>query len=156
MSLFKEDVGEASQIPLEPIMTLLNKYNGKAASKQNDDRLFYQIKKLPKILVINIKRFVKNNFFVESIPNQVVIPLEGIDLSAYLAEGCEQGVQTKYRLLSNIVHEGKYGAGHYKVSVNISKLGLWIELQDLYTRETIETLVLSSQAYLLFFEREDN
>ena len=64
-------------------------------------------------------------------------------------------IHTKYKLISNIVHDGKPEEGSYKSSVFMHRLGVWMEMQNLYTREILETLVQASQAYVLFFERID-
>ena len=80
MSLFKKDGGENS-IPQELLSDLLAKYGGKKATKVGDNMYFYRIKKLPKILVVCVKRFIKNNYFVEKNQSIVITPLEaGIDL----------------------------------------------------------------------------
>ena len=52
-----------------------------------------------------------------------------------------------------MVHDGKPEEGTYRASVYIHTLGVWMEMQDLYTREILETLVEASQGYLMFFER---
>jgi len=45
----------------------------------------YKITKLPKYLIINIKRFYKNNIFTEKNGTIVSFPLENLDLSKYIA-----------------------------------------------------------------------
>lgn len=61
-----------------------------------------------------------------------------------------------YKLISTVVHEGKPLEGSYKCMVNVKQLGVWLELQDLYSRETLEALVQTSAAYMLFFERVES
>jgi ubiquitin C-terminal hydrolase len=63
---------------------------------------------------------------------------------------------TVYKLISTVQHEGKPIEGSYKCMVNVKQLGVWLELQDLYNRETLEALVQTSAAYMLFFERVDS
>ena len=80
MSLFKHDSGDNS-IPQELITGLLMKYNGKKQTKVGDDMVRYSLTRLPKILVVCIKRFIKNAYFVEKNQSLVITPLEtGIDL----------------------------------------------------------------------------
>lgn len=80
MSLFKQDAGENS-IPQELLTDLLAKYSGKQPTKLGDDMCYYRIKKLPQILVVCVKRFVKNSYFVEKNQSIVITPLAaGVDM----------------------------------------------------------------------------
>ena len=45
----------------------------------------YVIKKLPKYLFINIKRFSKNNFFKEKNPTIVSYPIKDLDLTEFVS-----------------------------------------------------------------------
>ena len=65
-------------------------------------------------------------------------------------------ISTRYRLISSVVHEGKVLEGAYKTTVYVSQIDKWMEIQDLYTRETLASLVQASPAYMLFFERIDS
>ena len=79
MPLYK-DADETKTIPQQNIYDLLEKYSGKQETRVGDNQCFYKIRKLPKILIVHIKRFTKNNFVVEKNPTIVISPLEGIDL----------------------------------------------------------------------------
>lgn len=48
----------------------------------------YRIIRLPEFLVINIKRFTKNNFFWEKNPSIVNFPVKGLDLKASPGVDC--------------------------------------------------------------------
>ena len=65
----------------------------------------------------------------------------------------DPALNANYRLISNVVHDGKPEEGTYRAAVYIHSLGAWMEMQDLYSREVLETLVEASQGYLMFFER---
>lgn len=67
----------------------------------------------------------------------------------------DSALPTRYRLISNVVHDGKPEEGAYRAAVYIHTLGAWMEMQDLYSREILDTLVEASQGYLMFFERVD-
>ena len=41
-----------------------------------DDKVQYQLLRLPKILVIQVKRFVKNSYFMDKNPSLVVTPID--------------------------------------------------------------------------------
>lgn len=80
MSLFKER-NEQNTIPQEYIVDLMDKYDGKTKTNVKDNQVMYRISLLPPILVIQIKRFLKNNYFIEKNPSVVVTPLEtGVDM----------------------------------------------------------------------------
>jgi len=53
--LFKNS-GEKNFIPNVPIYELLAKYDGATAQEKKDERKFYKIRKLPRILIIHMKR----------------------------------------------------------------------------------------------------
>lgn len=44
----------------------------------------YRITKLPKYLIIHIKRFHKNDYFLEKNPTIVNFPIKNLDLSDYV------------------------------------------------------------------------
>lgn len=80
MSLFKEK-NDQSTIPQEYIVDLLDKYDGKTKTNVKDNQVMYRISTLPQILVIQIKRFIKNNYFIEKNPSVVITPLDsGVDM----------------------------------------------------------------------------
>lgn len=62
-------------------MELIKKYDGFTNTDSADGRRRYTIKKFPKYLIIHMKRFVKNNFFMEKNPTIVTFPLSDLDLS---------------------------------------------------------------------------
>lgn len=62
-------------------MDLLDKYDGKTKTNVKDNQVMYRISTLPQILVIQIKRFIKNNYFIEKNPSVVITPLDsGVDM----------------------------------------------------------------------------
>ena len=79
-----------------PIDELLEKYRGEK----------YQIIEMPAYLILHLKRFVHNNFFMEKNPTLVSFPLEGLEISGQ-----------KYDLVANITHEGEKDpkSGIYKI-----------------------------------------
>ena len=79
MSLFKSDSG-AGGVPQEYLDDLLNKYNGEQTAKSGNDQLKFTLRTLPPVLIIAVKRFLKNNYFMEKNPSVIVSPIEhGID-----------------------------------------------------------------------------
>lgn len=81
--LFKDSM-DHNIIPQVPLFDLLNKFDGETAEYQsNGTRKRYQIKKLPKYLIVHVKRFKQNNWFVEKNPTLVNFPIRNLDMKAY-------------------------------------------------------------------------
>ena len=86
--LFKDDDG-GLVIPQEPLVTVLQKFNGisfsDAISRQGTpQRRRYRLKKLPNYLILHLARFKKNDFYVEKNPTIVAFPVRNLDLSSYI------------------------------------------------------------------------
>ena len=64
-----------------PIFEILHKYDGE---RTHDDikhgRRRYRLTRLPRYLVLHMKRFQKNNFFIEKNPTIVNFPVKNLEL----------------------------------------------------------------------------
>lgn len=76
--LYKEDA-DKSIIPHIPIFTLLKKYDGVTFQENEKGKKNFKILKMPKFLIVHLKRFSKNNFFMEKNPTIVSFPLNNLD-----------------------------------------------------------------------------
>ncbi|DBA02478.1 TPA: hypothetical protein N0F65_010950 [Lagenidium giganteum] len=85
--LFKDSQG-GNIIPQVPLFTVLEKYDGKTVTHilQGSQRLkkTYSITSLPPFLIFHVKRFTRNNFFVEKNPTIVNFPVKNLELREYL------------------------------------------------------------------------
>ncbi|MFS7933972.1 putative ubiquitinyl hydrolase 1 [Helianthus anomalus] len=110
----------------------------------------YRVTRLPQYLILHMRRFTKNNFFVEKNPTVVNFPVKNLELKDYIPskEGEEERVRSKYDLIANIVHDGKPGEGAYRVFVQRKSEELWYEMQDLHVAETLPQMVALSEAYM--------
>lgn len=148
--LYKDNL-ERVMIPQVPIFELLRKYNG--VNIHDDMRMGrrkMKITRLPKYLVLHVKRFLKNQFFVEKNPTIVNFPVKGLNLAEIIpVPSADNAV---YDLVANIVHEGKAGEGTYKVHVLRTSEGLWYEVQDLTVTEVLPQVVTLSEAYLQIYK----
>ena len=65
---------------------MLKKYDGKIFVEEPVTcvKRKYKIYDLPQYLIIHIKRFTKNDFFVEKNPTIVNFPIKNLDLSEYV------------------------------------------------------------------------
>ena len=90
----------------------------------------FRITKLPQYLIVHVKRFFKNEFFMEKNPTIVNFPIKNFDLTDFVWDKKDSQVATvsvqgesnekeikkyKYDLLANIIHEGKVDSGAYRV-----------------------------------------
>ncbi|KAH0519227.1 U4/U6.U5 tri-snRNP-associated protein 2 [Microtus ochrogaster] len=148
-----KDEKEQLIIPQVPLFNILAKFNGITEKeyktyKENFLKRF-QLTKLPPYLIFCIKRFTKNNFFVEKNPTIVNFPITNVDLREYLSEEVQAvHKNTTYDLIANIVHDGKPSEGSYRIHVLHHGTGKWYELQDLQVTDILPQMITLSEAYI--------
>ena len=108
--------------------------------------------KLPKVLIICLKRFSKkiitiNN--VQAVQNQKIVsnvdcPIS-LNVSLYTNSTCDVGV---YRLQGIVNHTGGLSGGHYFAYTKNAN-GKWYEYNDASVREIQN--IITPNAYLLFY-----
>jgi U4/U6.U5 tri-snRNP-associated protein 2 len=134
--LFKDPTSEKNILPQVPVAQLLRKFDGTTAVEKPAAgglrRNSYRLVRLPPFLCLHVRRFTRNNFFVDKNPTLVTFPLRGLDLkdalpglqlevaaagggaggsngSAAAANGAPSSTSTRYDLIVNIVHDGTPG-----------------------------------------------
>ncbi|NXA62672.1 SNUT2 protein, partial [Mohoua ochrocephala] len=148
-----KDEKEQLIIPQVPLFSILAKFNGSTEKeyktyKENFLKRF-QLTRLPPYLIFCIKRFTKNNFFVEKNPTIVNFPITNVDLREYLSEEVQAAhAHTTYDLIANIVHDGKPSEGSYRIHVLHHGTGKWYELQDLQVTDILPQMITLSEAYI--------
>ena len=103
---------------------------------------------LPEICIILLKRFDnisnKNETFVK-------YPIDKLDLNEYMNNN-NRNNKMEYELFSVIVHISYQNCGHY---ISYCKYyNKWYEFDDIYAREVNENIILSKDAYILFYRRK--
>jgi len=111
------DAEKENIIPQVPLFSLFDKFDGVTEHRKGNLAHTYKLIKLPRYLILYIKRFTKNNFFMEKNPTIVNFPIKNLELKDYV--DVEAGTRTKYDLLANVVHTGKPGAGKGRYLVHI-------------------------------------
>lgn len=87
---------DKSSIPQIDILSLLKKFDGKTERNlENGKILRYSITKLPKYLILNIKRFNQNNMILEKNPTIVCFPVKRLDFKQ-----CTRKLYKSYLLYS--------------------------------------------------------
>eukprot|EP00124_Ichthyophonus_hoferi_P003310 Ihof_evm3s281 gene=Ihof_evmTU3s281 len=145
--LFKDAEG-ANVIPQVSLFTLLNKFDSRTEQRRGNMGTTYKLTALPKYLILYIKRFTKNNFFLEKNPTIVNFPVKNLELRDYVDNPDQQG--TKYDLLANIVRDGppEAGEGTYRVHILHKPTGQWYEMEDLNIAPILPQVITLSEAYL--------
>jgi U4/U6.U5 tri-snRNP-associated protein 2 len=120
--LFRDEMSE-NIIPQVPLYTILSKFNGineKEYKTYKDSSLKrFEITKFPKYLILYIKRFTRNTFFLEKNPTIVNFPIKNVDLTELLAPELRKTQKCVYDLIANVVHDGEPepGKGTYRMHV---------------------------------------
>ena len=114
----------------------------------------YHVIKAPKFLILNIKRFSKNNFFIEKNNTLVQFPLKDFHF-----------LGKKYNLIASIIHtipdgvkigeddSGGHNIGYYKVHVqHEGEKKQWYEMEDLRVIPIMPQLVALAETSVLIYE----
>jgi len=156
--LFKDEFHE-NIIPQVSLYNILSKFNGvteKEYKTYKDNFLKrFEITRLPRFIILYIKRFTKNTFFVEKNPTIVNFPVSHIEFGDLLTEEVKAKHKdgTTYDLMANVVHDGSPENGSYKVHVMHKGSGKWYEMTDLYVTEILPQMITLTEAYVQIYER---
>ncbi|KAL9254034.1 Ubiquitin carboxyl-terminal hydrolase 39-like protein [Drosera capensis] len=157
--LFK-DVMEKNIIPQVQLFNIFKKFDGETVTevmRPHIARMRYRVTRLPPYLILHMRRFTKNNFFMEKNPTLVNFPAKNLELKDYIPLPTPKGnekLRSKYDLIANIVHDGKPGEGSYRAFVQRKSEEQWYEMQDLHVSETLPQMVALSEAYMQIYEQQ--
>lgn len=152
---FRENI-----IPQVNLYQLLAKFNSVSEKeyktyKENFLKRF-EITRLPKFIILYIKRFTKNTFFLEKNPTIVNFPVKNIDFGDILTEeNKKQHKYTKYNLVANIVHDGEPNAGTYRCHILQKSTNQWYEMQDLHVTNILPQMITLTEAYIQIYELQE-
>mmetsp|Transcript_3367 Transcript_3367/g.6997 ORF Transcript_3367/g.6997 Transcript_3367/m.6997 type:complete len:480 (-) Transcript_3367:88-1527(-) len=153
--LYKDSM-EKNIIPQVQLYLILQKFDNVLV---NDNiklgRRRFRLTKLPRYLILHVKRFTKNNFFVEKNPTIVNFPIKNLELRDVIPCPVKKDgspVPSKYNLVANMCHEGKPGAGTYKVHIHRKSEDMWYEVQDLNLVDILPQQVVLSETYMQIYE----
>ncbi|KAL8138759.1 hypothetical protein V2J09_004760 [Rumex salicifolius] len=155
-----QDIMEKNIIPQVPLFNILKKFDGEMVTevvRPQVARMRYRVTRLPPYLILHMRRFTKNNFFVEKNPTLVNFPVKNLELKDYIplpTPKKNEKLRSKYDLIANIVHDGKPGEGSYRAFVQRKSEEQWYEMQDLHVTETLPQMVALSEAYMQIYEQQ--
>jgi len=112
----------------------------------------FSIQKFPQILVLHLKRFSPGERF-RKLDAAVDFPLADLNMSAYTAPGLRPYLNL-YQLYGVINHSGTAYSGHYTASCRHPYGNTWHEYNDSKVTSLAADRVVSSEAYLLFYEMD--
>ncbi len=122
--LFKDDTHGGLVIPQEPLVNILQKFdgvsfydvlsnNGGGEGISIGQKRRYRLKHLPNYLILNLARFKRNNFAIEKNPTIVPFPVKNLDLSSYVFDGDSDEVS---------IHKPKFPTEEEIQSMSIKEL----------------------------------
>ena len=109
-----------------------------------------EIYKLPKILMIHLKRFKVTGYYREKIVSSVGFPLESLDVSSFVIGEKPE----KYDLFAVSNHYGNLFGGHYTATVKSFSSGKWYDCNDSSVSETKR--ISETSAYVLFYRSKSS
>jgi hypothetical protein len=115
----------------------------------------FDIWKLPRVVVVHLKRFQFSRTWREKIDALVDFPVRGLDLARYV-QGPGKNEPQIYDLFGVSNHSGGMGFGHYTAYAKNHREGKWYKFNDSYVTEAEENEVITREAYLLFYERRED
>lgn len=123
-----------------------------------------RITKLPDLLFVKLNRFTKienvwekNNTIVLFNPRELIINTKrDVDMGAEgdVKEGVREVLEEfKYRMIANIVHEGLYETGSYKIQIYKEEWNEWYEVSEGVVREIVEDRVKCSETIIQVYSK---
>jgi ubiquitin C-terminal hydrolase len=108
----------------------------------------------PPVLVIQLKRFGMERSRKDS--RLVKYPMNHFDISSMISSyGYDENKCYKYRLQCVINHTGNLNGGHYYTYCLDEDSGQWYKYDDLNVSKISDNFIVTNNAYLLFYMRED-
>nr|XP_043640325.1 ubiquitin carboxyl-terminal hydrolase 20-like [Erigeron canadensis] len=108
----------------------------------------------PPIFAFHLKRFKNDGSYVEKIEKHVEFPLE-LDVLPYTCGNQNDSGELKYELYAVVVHVAYTSSfGHYYCYIR-SAPDTWYKFDDSKVTRVSEADVLSDQAYILFYAKQD-
>ncbi|CAH1796752.1 unnamed protein product [Owenia fusiformis] len=110
----------------------------------------FSIQKFPQVLVVTLKRFSQERFMRSKLSTNVTFPVNNLDLTEYAAD--KSGGPFIYNLYGVSNHSGSTYSGHYTAYAKHPYNHQWQLFNDTRVSKVSERQVVSSEAYLLFYE----
>ena len=106
---------------------------------------------LPKVLIVQLKRFSYTHYFRDKIDLFIDCPIVDLDLSQFILNPAEIS-KAKYDLIAISNHSGYLGGGHYTAYAKNSIDKKWHSFNDSYVSEVNEGSLIGEEAYVLIYQ----
>ncbi|CAF3398294.1 unnamed protein product, partial [Rotaria socialis] len=111
---------------------------------------------LPKILILQLKRFTYDLSNNNKINTFVDYPLENFDLSDYVINP-DYDRTTRYNLVAVSVHSGSLSGGHYTAFAQNFDTKRWYHFNDENVRDvSSKNEIITADAYILVYQQHEN
>lgn len=118
-----------------------------------------RLTKLPRILFLKLDRFAKienvwekNNTIVLFDPRELKVRVKSA--RGAKSTGAEEAEhEARYRLIGNIIHEGSYENGNFKIQIFKEEWNEWFEVSEGLVREISEDRVKCSETIIQIYSR---
>ena len=131
-----------------------NMYSCEKCKKLRNGLKFSRVTVLPDTLSIHLKRFRHDFAFSTKISSKVTFPLVDLDMSPWLHKDC-LSQETRYDLTGVVCHHGTAGGGHYTAYALNPNNEEWYEFDDATVTRVEPAQVLSAEAYVLFYRKNN-
>lgn len=115
-----------------------------------------ELYKLPKVLIMHLKRFKIHDYFGVKIDKTITFPIQALDMSRFV-KALGEGPQL-YDLTGVSNHFGMIGSGHYTAFCKNPETQSWNHFDDnkvIPIDENLTSKIVTNAAYVLFYERRE-
>ena len=106
--------------------------------------------RLPRVLIIHLKRFKYQGIWRDKINTLVQFPVEDLNMDRYVMDD-KYNAKTDYQLYAVSNHSGTLDGGHYTASCRHFNSNRWFKFDDSEVKETGSSSLISSTGYILFY-----
>jgi len=131
-----------------------NEYNCEKCKKKRAAKKSLSFVRLPKVLVLHVKRFSHGYWTGSSKVSTKVEYPEVLNMARYLHKSVKDQ-ETIYDLFGMVRHSGGTGGGHYLAYAKHPVNGRWFCFDDDHVQEMEYRKVAQQQAYVLFYLRRE-
>ena len=139
---------------MQETLDSMNTWYCKKCNQHQEARKHLYLHRLPKILIVHLKRFSK--YAVSSFGKNdtfINFPLKNLDLGEFVTDSTGVEADKKYDLIGVIDHYGGMGAGHYIATCwSNYRGGTWIKFDDDDVSKADEDEIVTKAAYVLFYK----
>ena len=124
-----------------------NRWFCNVCNVKQDCTLFVEVKKVPNILILHLKRFIKNgsNIFRDN----SILACNPYSLSLKTTTDNEISLSHSYKLVAQICHSGTFSRGHYWA--NILNGSTWLKCNDKSVMPIKPDALNNRDSYVLFY-----